>query len=253
MHKLFFILSSVLLFNSCQEKAELIETIKEVSVETSMIADDTFNYDTLKGIYTGDFAGSQIRIILNYISQSNAIGYNIHKGLQRNINGKVLKSEDTIYLTLSEPGDHEYDGIFNLAFIGEDQNPTGFWVCNNSEIKPKEFTLSKVIVPPFDFEELTSGNFTNYFGFVSDSIGSYSFEDDGFVAFEYYPVIDDENRIEQLIEIRGTWSLKDAILTIDWQENSLFTDKKESFEILQTEYQSYYLKNEDRTLDNYYF
>lgn len=72
------------------------------------------NLDTLKGIYIGDFGGSDIRIVINYISNKHAVGYSLHKGLQRNISGSVEITDETVNLILAEPEDHEFDGIFHI-------------------------------------------------------------------------------------------------------------------------------------------
>ena len=126
---------------SCTSKSEPKEEIKIEKVEAEIPPIDNFNYDTLQGMYIGDFSGSEIRIILNYVSQKNAIGYNIHKGLQRNLNGKVSRSNDSIQMVLSEPGDNKYDGVFTINFIGEGKKPTGVWVSGSGEFPDQKFKL----------------------------------------------------------------------------------------------------------------
>ena len=251
MTKVVILLFISFLIISCQQEVEPKEQVNEIITDPQILAVDDFNYDTLKGLYSGEFNGNQIRIVISYSSQSNAIGYNIHKGLHRNISGVVNKSEDTVYMILSEPGDHEFDGVFSLTFVGEDNSPSALWICNDPKIKPKQFTLSKIIAPSKNSDKLTHSNFSNYFDLITDTIGTYSFENDGFLLFEYYPKTDEENRVEQLIEIKGNWSLSDEKITINWQENSLFS-RKEIFNIMKTDSESYYLENEDRRLHNYY-
>ncbi len=252
MLKITLILTSVFLFVSCQEKLEPIEVIKEVEVQPELIEEDYFNYDTLKGIYTGDFAGSKIRIIVNYSSNTNAIGYNIHKGLQRNISGKVLNSNDTIFMTLAEPGDHKYDGVFNLTFIGEDQHPTAIWASNSGKIKPKTFSLTKKVVEEFDDDKLNENSIPAYFDSAMDSIGIYNFDEDGFVVFIYYPSSDKENRIEQYQEIKGTWSFNDKKITIDWENNDLF-GSSEIFSVIKNDYEFHMIEEGGRTITPSYW
>ena len=69
---------------SCEDKTIIQEEIKINKIEAEIPQEDNFHYDTLQGMYIGDFGGSDIRLIINYVSNKNAIGYNIHKGLQRN-------------------------------------------------------------------------------------------------------------------------------------------------------------------------
>ena len=85
----------LLLIASCKEKEAPKEVLTINNIPAEIPETDKFDYDTLKGMYTGDFGGSDIRIILNYVSQNNAIGYNIHKGLQRNLSGNVSRSGDS--------------------------------------------------------------------------------------------------------------------------------------------------------------
>lgn len=238
MYRLLFF-SSLLLFSCKQEvKEELI--VEEVQPE---ISTDDFHYDTLAGIYQGDFAGSQIKILLRYVSSSKVIGYNIHKGLKRNLNGSVRKSNDSIYLELKEPGDHEFDGVFNLVFIGDDHQPTGMWVSNSGKLKPKKLALDKLIIPEVDDnEKLTEFTFTRFFSYLSDSVGDYQFMKDGMVHFEYYPNYDNEDRVEQLKKINGSWQYKDSIVKVDWQPNDVFPDKQSTYRVKPTDWGYYYLE-----------
>ena len=71
--------------------------------------------EQLKGTYIGDFKGSPIAITLNYVSGTHASGYNVHKGLTRNISGTIEPaSSGFLRLQLSEPGNNQYDGKFDL-------------------------------------------------------------------------------------------------------------------------------------------
>lgn len=214
---------------------------------------DNFNYDTLKGMYTGNFGGNEMRIILNYVSSTNVIGYNIHKGLQRNINGKLRKNGDSIVMSLPEPGDHEFDGVFELIFIGIDKNPKATWVSNSGKISAKKLKLTKIEAPKDSKEGVNISNFTNFFSFVYDSLGNYTFESDGFCLYEYYPKTDDENRVEQLKEVKGMWSLKGNTVIIDWQKNTVFPESKMTFQIIKSEYEDYMLKGKDRNLYYFYY
>ena len=250
---LFSGLLSLLLF-SCVEETVTEDKVEITEVEAVIPDEDLFDYDTLKGMYVGDFAGSDIRIILNYVSQTNAIGYNIHKGLQRNLNGKVSRNGDSVQIVLHEPGDHEYDGVFTLNFIGNDYTPKGFWESNSGKIPKRNFELLKMVKPTVrGNDDIDYTNFSDFMGYVSDTIGDYRFKEDGMCIFEYYPTTDDEERVEQLVEIRGTWSLKGKTLTIDWQPNNHFPERKMLFELVENEWEELVLKGEDRTLHQQYW
>lgn len=222
-------------------------------LEPSIPEEDLYNYDTLQGMYLGGFGGSDIRIILNYISKKNAIGYNIHKGLQRNITGKVTRRGDTVQLVMFEPGDNEYDGVFTINFIGKDDSPYGSWESNSGKIPRQEFKLKKIITDldrgdHEELEDITISNFANIFYYLTDSIGEYSFKEDGLVTLNYYEVLenDDEDRaLEQMKEVKGSWSLKGTHVKINWESNSIFPNNILELEIVANEYGGYWLKGEE--------
>lgn len=255
MKRILFLLALLIGLFSCKEQSpEVKEVVQVKKIEPVIPEPDNFDYDTLRGLYMGDFGGSPIRIVLNYVSSSNVIGYNIHKGLQRNLSGKVNRSNDTITMILNEPGDHEYDGMFNLTFIGNDNKPNGYWEHSEGKFKKKSFNLEKQIAPEkMDYDEINVHNFANFFGEVYDTLGSYDFNNDGLVRFEYYPSTDSENRVEQLKEINGSWNLVDSTLTIDWQPNKVFRSKQSIYTITRNDWGEFYLKGEDVELHPYFW
>jgi hypothetical protein len=217
---------AIVLF-SCSTEPEVTDEIVLEGVEAEIAPEDTYDYDTLQGLYMGDFGGSDIRIMLNYVSKKNAIGYNIHKGLQRNLNGKVTRKDDEVTIVLSEPGDHEYDGKFTVMFNGENNNLSAkaSWTSNSGKISPKEFTLNKVVRDKdIDYNEVSISSFASIFNYYSDTIGIYQFEDDGLVILEYYDDDQDEEDRDasQMIRLNGTWSLDGKEVTIQWQKNDIF-------------------------------
>lgn len=239
----------LLLLFSCTEETITKNEVQITEVEAIISEEDLFDYDTLQGMYIGDFGGSDIRIILNYVSQTNAIGYNIHKGLQRNLNGKVSRIGDSVVIVLSEPGDHKFDGVFTLTFIGNDYEPKGLWTANSKNIPTKSFELLKMVKPKVNSGSTVDyTNFADMMGYMSDTIGDYQFKEDGLCIFEYYPSTDREERVEQLVEIKGTWSLAGNILTIDWQPNKHFTDRRMLLDLVENEWGELILKGNDRTL-----
>jgi hypothetical protein len=99
--------------------------------------------DTLTGLYTGDFGDSPIRIFLTYVKNEKAIGYNVHKGLQRNISGDVIQKKDSFELTLNEPGDNPYDGVFVLKISKKDFSTDATWTAKDPAIPTRKFKLIK--------------------------------------------------------------------------------------------------------------
>src|SRR5690349_17627130 len=70
--------------------------------------------EKIKGIYSGSFKGSPISLVLNFVSHRHASGYNVHKGLTRNLSGTVEFRSGRLHLSLAEPGNNIYDGQFDL-------------------------------------------------------------------------------------------------------------------------------------------
>ncbi len=243
----------IYIFSGCSEESAQPDTLVE-KVPAVIPEEDLFDYDTLQGMYIGDFAGSDIRIILNYVSMKNAIGYNIHKGLLRNLTGKVSRSGDSVTIILNEPGDNEFDGVFTLNFVGDDHKPTGTWESNSGKIPKRNFELKKMIRKEAkDENDINLSNFADHFGYLSDTIGDYQFKDDGLCIFEYYPKHDYEGRVEQLVEVRGSWSLDGKTVTVEWQPSKAFPDRKSVFTIFRTEWDELTLKNGDQELYNHYY
>jgi len=67
------------------------------------------------GTYSGLYSKGLITLAINYISGSTASGYNLHKGLRRNINGPVELKGGQLNFVLKEPGGNPYDGTFYLS------------------------------------------------------------------------------------------------------------------------------------------
>lgn len=219
-----------------------------------------FDFDTLKGMYIGDFDGSDIRIVVNYISQNHAAGYNIHQGLQRNISGKVIETENDIILTLNEPGDHDFDGVFELVFSKITLTSKGKWKANNKKYGTKNFTLDKIVIdePNFDLEnlkieDLNPTNFVTLFSHSSDTIGDFYFEQNGLVKYEFYPSKDTAERREQLEIIQGSWSFKKDEIHISWKKNQVFDEKKSIFKLIIKPNYEFYLEYKNRIIyPNFY-
>ena len=241
MLKSTLLLTVLIVISSCQQEAEIIEVTKEVFVEQPVEPIDEFDYKELEGIYRGEFGDGTISIVLNYISDSKAIGYNIHRGLQRNLNGHVNSIGDSIQIVLNEPGDHEYDGVFTLTKSKNNDGVSASWKCNNDNIKPKSFELNKI-------QTAKKSNSKTYemvlsdIEYLNDTIGDYHFRKDGMVVLKYYPVTDNNDRVEQFVEIKGNWIEDNNNLIIEWEKNELFKNQKEIFTINSSEDYDYRLE-----------
>ncbi|AFD05598.1 hypothetical protein [Solitalea canadensis] len=181
----------------------------------------------LKGTYKGDFGGSPIYITLNYLSANNVAGYNVHKGLRRNIHGVIKKGDnDTYVLMLSEPGDNEFDGTFSITLQPDFMSANGEWKPNSSGLKEKQFTLSKVVINQDDeFDPIGSGY--ELMGEHSDV----SFDNDGTCVLNYYEKINDSTFVQQMNTLKGTWEKDGDKVRVNWQPNQQFNKRTTIFEI----------------------
>lgn len=266
MKTVFKLVLFFLVIYACADKGK-----SKMKVNTQKEENSIFDFDTLKGIYYGDFGNSTIDIVLKYVSEKHAVGYNIHKGLQRNITGKVIDKGETIEMFLNEPGDNEFDGVFHLYIRKKDFSMTGEWNSNSGKIESKKFNLEKRVFKELDYENLkleniNNSNFSQYFYRISDSIGTLYFHEDGscnYVQVLKYKNSDSEmdsiamspdDRKEEILEIYGNWTLKKDKLIIEWKENSIF-DKRSiySIQIGDLEKDDFYFRilYKDRVFDGF--
>ncbi|MBN9299034.1 MAG: hypothetical protein J0I41_18690 [Filimonas sp.] len=211
---------------------------KETAIESKVAYPDD-----VKGTYKGDFAGSPIFITLNYYSGKNVAGYNVHKGLRRNIHGVLEPSGNNWVLTLAEPGDNPYDGNFKLVFSKDFKTAEGKWVpVNTATLKEKQFTLAVV-----ERQESTeTGDFGSYDNMLSGDHCDIAFNQDGSCIYNYYDKITDSTFVNQMNTVRGTWERKGDKIFVAWQSNAQFQKKNSEFELVYEkgdETNSRYLRN----------
>lgn len=243
-HSVLFITALSLLAASCSsapEKKEASEAPKTTadSLEVEKWYPET-DFDTLRGVYTGNFGDGFIKIVLTYVNDKKAVGYDIHKGLQRNITGQVVQYDDRFELTLNEPGDNEYDGIFVLNISKKDGRTNASWTANDPKIASKKFTLKKQdpnkgndSKSVFDGNELTEDNFMELFSYGNLEGGNVEFIENGIVRYTYYP---DEQQNEQQELIKGSWTFTDqTTMVIEWAKNTRFKMRKMSFKLVKDE------------------
>ncbi|MGV3610641.1 MAG: hypothetical protein ACO1N0_06820 [Fluviicola sp.] len=265
INALFIGLSSLLLITSCSSDPEAKsadESVQQTSAGSDSLKKEEWfpetNFDTLRGLYTGDFGDGFINVVLTYVNEKKAIGYNVHKGLQRNISGSVVQKKEQFELTLNEPGDNPYDGIFVLTISKKDGSVNASWTANDPKIKSKKFTLKKRTLDSknvsdekdyFDFtsDKVTEENFREVFShaslYIGDKSGDISFLENGIVKYSYYP---DNQQNEQMEMIKGSWKFKDAkTLIIDWAKNNEFKARQMSFKLIQNTEEPPYFETKD--------
>jgi hypothetical protein len=170
------------------------------------------------GTYKGDFGGSPIYITINYCRNNKLAGYDTHKGLRRNLSGTIVDKGFKYAIQLSEPGDHEFDGVFLLVMDGSPKELKGVWrPVNSKSLTEKQLHLREVTQD-------------SQLGFFSGDHSDFHLDADGSCILNYYEKINDSTFSPQMITLRGTWEKKpqDEIL-VNWQPNPAYPERSTVF------------------------
>ena len=206
---------------ACQPDATVATKVDSLSGTNidRLVLKTTFDIQKLKGLYNGTFDGTPISISINYVNGINISGYNVHKGLKRNMRGNIEPFGSQFKLTMDEPGTNKYDGRFEIfidtaSFIGK-----GTWQSiNDSLLKKKNFTLTKN----------NTDNYNQLAAAWSDSLGRIlNMNMDGSTQFSYYTGKGTPQ--EQLQIIAGNWQEKNDSVIVFWQPNTVFPSRRSSF------------------------
>jgi hypothetical protein len=178
---------------------------------------------TIEGVYTGDFGGSPISIVLRYVSGKNISGFNTHKGLKRNMHGTVLLEKNQLHLQMTEPGTNQYDGKFDMYLDTVKLELSGKWQPNNPSLSNKTFKLKK-----------KSGLDDGYGSVIYEDTLNHSLivKENGTCIYEYY--VNQDQPTEQLLSIKGNYAIVQDSLHITWEPNTLFPTRKSSFKVIKT-------------------
>lgn len=181
-----------------------------------------------KGLYKGDFAGDPIYLTINFSSGKHVAGYNVHKGLRRNISGTIQQTASGWELVMNEPGDHPFDGIFKLVFDSAFTSAKGEWKPLNtpSTLTEKQFTLTRTKATNDNDDD----DISNYYTLGGDHC-DISFQKDGSCIFDYYDKINDSTFAEQMNTVRGTWERKDSAILVTWHKTAQWNKDKSVFTI----------------------
>lgn len=250
MRLFILLLTCSFLFACSSKKTNNDDSTSEIKEE---ISNKPFDFDTLVGIYEGSFDGNPIQINIKLATKHHAVGYNNYKGMIRNVSGKVVDSVNHVIMRLEEPGDNQFDGVFELVIDKENLKVDGKWSPFKGNLTSKKIKLEKL--PDEEYEEGKINRRTIYSDFytAADSLGKYRFSQDGSVTFEYYETQDQENYVDQKELIKGNWTLKGTTVTIMWEPNTIFPSRKSVYEVKEVgdEYKTYNLVNKENSIHPY--
>src|SRR5271170_123945 len=98
------------------------------SGQATGISKQLTNRITTGGTWMGHYSKGLLTLAINYVSGDIVSGYDIHKGLRRNLNGSVEQKDGRLEFVLKEPGGNPYDGTFYLSLDTATDKMSGKWV-----------------------------------------------------------------------------------------------------------------------------
>ena len=162
----------------------------------------------IMGIYNGHFRQGLMTLVINYISDSIVSGYDLHKGLRRNVNGAVLQKGDKLEFILKEPGNNPLDGIFYLTMDTASLAVSGKWIPQDS---------TKVHTGSLDLKRWDKDTSKEYMsGPWNGDLGTLHLNDNGTCELSYSRT-DDSN--DPGTTIWGNYDQKADTLFIEWEPN----------------------------------
>ena len=141
-HFFFPAVISLLLFSGCKPKAKNTDDKTGGSDIVATVA----NYAKLIGSYVGDFGTNKITLLITKAVNDTLEGRSIVGGNDRPFTGVVKFVDGRYNVNAKEPGDDQYDGIFNFSI--DDKQPdvvAGNWKPNkpDAHLGSKDFSLKR--------------------------------------------------------------------------------------------------------------
>lgn len=195
---------ALFLFTACHQHPQNTSSGKPPGISDSLAAQ-------VMGTYSGSFNKSMITLVINYISGKTVSGYDIHKGLRRNVNGEVAQEGNHLRFVLKEPGDNPYDGTFIFSLDTATLKIAGKWVpLDDTKVPARQLALAR------SAEE--SGHYANEWLGLSSRDSTLSFSDNGVCLLTFYERPQDST--SQMITVRGNYKKEaDSIFIIEWQKS----------------------------------
>ena len=199
-------------------KQQDVKKPASASLNTDKLFIPPFTVTKFEGSYTGSFDRGFITINLNYVQGKNASGYDIQRGLRRNINGTLKPIGKSFNFIMNEPGDNASDGIFQFTIDTSRFILNGTWKSRDTlQIVSKSMLLKRQL-------KKTQDSLDNELGTLVPATGNYStdttldFSVEGICEYRFYQFPGDST--SQLLSVKGSYIRnKDSVL-IDWRKNS---------------------------------
>lgn len=100
----------------------------------------------LFGYWVGAFGKNKINIALAGVVGDSIFGHSVCAGNFRSIKGTYQFNSDSLYeIHMAEPGDDQYDGLFDFTVDVANMTLTGRWTPYKSSTSAKEYQLVKTV------------------------------------------------------------------------------------------------------------
>lgn len=197
--KLFCLILLILFSCACQEHRQPGTAVSSPGVPDSVAS-------KLLGTYSGHRGKGLVTLVLNYISGNTVSGYELHKGLRRNLNGQVEQKEGKFSFVLKDPGTSPFDGTFFFSLDTAKMKIAGQWIPRDStKTHPGQLDLA-----------YWGKNLEKMYDDWEGELGTLVFHSDGTCMLSYYPSKDPNS---QQISIHGNYERNVDTFRIEWQYN----------------------------------
>lgn len=203
---------------ACQSNKAAYKNV--VKRDSLLLYELPVNPDSLTTCYRGDFKGTPISVSLDYISGKRVCGYNVHKGLRRNMSGTIMLDGGRLHLVMQEPGTNMYDGVFDMWLDTTTHKMEGQWKpLSGKEVNAATFSL-------------TRNNGYDDYGYYVDTLGTeLTLGEAGVCSYTY--MVNDSTAAAQQLTIKGSYKYSDDRKTITcyWQPNEVFPSRTSVFTV----------------------
>jgi hypothetical protein len=170
----------------------------------------------MQGAYSGRFKSGLMTLVINYVSGNVVSGYDLHKGIRRNVNGQIEERDGGYGLTLEEPGGNPFDGTFYLHMDKSAQKLSGRWVPTDST----RTHSSDLILARGEMKNESDGSEKYvYDGVWGADLGTLTFDENSTCKLEYYPDSTAQDPHPQRVTVNGNYIQNVDTILIDWQAN----------------------------------
>lgn len=245
--------SSCIFLFACKNKnaKNSIITNEHSSNVNQYINHDSIDFfNNLTGEYSGKFGANSIMLNIRYVGERCVVGYNTVKDLRRNVYGHFEETDSGYTIYLKEPGDHEYDGEFQIFISNKVKDRiTGIWKpYNTSKLNTKYFTLHKLSyynpnMPVYYTDTIKALTYSDFFMDIKDEKQReenyiLTFSKNGQVSWKYYDDFDNDKA--QMKVIKGNWNTENNLIHIRIPYEDVFksSDIYASIKFSGSEYQN---------------